>query len=1464
MESQDKYEQDRKAKQQYLADYVLFKGYNPQEFAQYMLDKKENGGDVDAWTFPQIQYLVEEFTALAKPDPQRVQVQEQEQYQQQQQVQQNQPKQNIMDRMMYLMSGDAEQEFQRSSSQQDQAQQDFDNPDQQNQFQNRMSIAQVKQVFQDKVKVIKTQQLLPTPLTQIDEKKLSVQIEDGIVEQTKKLLKTTQSLSFRVKISGVNWDVRRNDQDFSILHKYLQLTMPHVLIPPLAQFKSTRKFDNKFIMKRGRLIEKFLRHCLRRYEIKANQAFVQFLNAQNRKDYESLVKAMDKEVACQSVEKLLTVNGQVQINESQYQHFVKESQKVGNQAKRFEGQDLVNIHQTIGNIHDSINQLSETYQELQPEPNESNINTQQTLHSLLALLSKAMNLWSQSYLNQKTVLNDNIINFFQYYSQFGEQIQDFYKKMNITLEDINSKEKSLNDQKSKLFTNKDVGTWKMKEQLSQEQIQHLQKNKSEAFQVMLPKETQEIQDKKDIFTVMVQSFKDEIQQYSHITYGDLKQQLEDMIEPVIKSYQNHVMIWQYKLKSSAASQIADVLQQDQVKLFPSTGNGKLISMEEFSLIDPNELEIFVVRPVKKIVSEYLIEVKIKNILRYKVQKRFRDFDSLDIALKQKFQNLKFPEIPSKTQILKKEQTRMKYYNDLFYHFKKYAIDYDNMRQRLLKVVYILLIMDSSPIKQCTHEKLEHANTLKDQNVNLGRYDSIMGKGDRSDSKKDNAPCFGGYSPNNTDPNEEENTQREEDFEVFLGYMEDNTLVADKGRFGATEITDRPSKAMIEQQRLKTDCNHLQDRRKTRRGSINQDEIEKVNNIDLLQQSMNIRELDLNPGLYHKMRSDMKQLQNRDIHIGYCWVKFPLSNQWQRLFARVQDSCIKFCKDVQVNEFLTSYVIYNCLIDTIKIKIPEWDNKAHLAMIIKHEFDAEWLLLAVEDEKQFYNKQYDLALLQWKPEEQKLQYKTNTNSVKILYYQLLIEDLKKHQTLKEQLTNTSENFFNMLGVQCQNGPQDKIPQPKIELQIRDLSQFTAMVMFNPNRDVVEDRPKKKEYSRKEINVMISKLVLTIYQILDIEDVEKLIFYFKYPNLSKFLRIAIILFLIYFDPQYLISYTLGIVIFIFILQNKSWHSHTQPLLTYIFFSKKNEYLNEEKGKRIITFRQDSKSKNMKTLEMASIGEKQDIDSKNKKIKIGKKKQLLHPNSQFEDEDAMLDDDQLDKDQKYERRQFGILEKYRDLKDKLSVLVFFFDATTDFVEKFNKLLIWQDQKSSKLFLIILIIIFLVISFLPLRYFIILAMLKKFNRGSSYYKRRYTGNKEATKIELRNYLLTTGNLKYEDLKRYGETFWMNKAWPTNKRAFEKNLINYLQDKLYILIPRDFVKQFKTPADLIECAGYIDQVLVLRPRDENEWELRNNKNLYRKSPNPLVYLYNFIMNNIASMIYLNKNKKYMRLDNNC
>jgi len=42
------------------------------------------------------------------------------------------------------------------------------------------------------------------------------------------------------------------------------------------------------------------------------------------------------------------------------------------------------------------------------------------------------------------------------------------------------------------------------------------------------------------------------------------------------------------------------------------------------------------------------------------------------------------------------------------------------------------------------------------------------------------------------------------------------------------------------------------------------------------------------------------------------------------------------------------MIYNSTIDMMRMKVPEWDGKHHDIIIIKHDFDTDWLLLALEE------------------------------------------------------------------------------------------------------------------------------------------------------------------------------------------------------------------------------------------------------------------------------------------------------------------------------------------------------------------------------------------------------------------------------------------------------------------------------------------------------------------------------------
>ena len=95
----------------------------------------------------------------------------------------------------------------------------------------------------------------------------------------------------------------------------------------------------------------------------------------------------------------------------------------------------------------------------------------------------------------------------------------------------------------------------------------------------------------------------------------------------------------------------------------------------------------------------------------------------------------------------------------------------------------------------------------------------------------------------------------------------------------------------------------------------------------------------------------------------------------------------------------------------------------------------------------------------------------------------------------------------------------------------------------------------------------------------------------------------------------------------------------------------------------------------------------------------------------------------------------------------------------------------------------------------------------------------------------------------------WIHQPWPI-KKGFEMKLIIYLQERLFIMLPKNFTHCFPCPKELIDCVGYIGLPLLLQPVDKNEMDLRTNPNLFRKKPNPIVYLFNFIVNNMTSFVY--------------
>lgn len=87
-------------------------------------------------------------------------------------------------------------------------------------------------------------------------------------------------------------------------------------------------------------------------------------------------------------------------------------------------------------------------------------------------------------------------------------------------------------------------------------------------------------------------------------------------------------------------------------------------------------------------------------------------------------------------------------------------------------------------------------------------------------------------------------------------------------------------------------------------------------------------------------------------------------------------------------------------------------------------------------------------------------------------------------------------------------------------------------------------------------------------------------------------------------------------------------------------------------------------------------------------------------------------------------GIIEQIKNIRFKVGKVIFMMNWFFDLCQKFLKILSWDEPKESNVVLIVLIVAFLVVSFVPLRVIICLALVNKFHEGSTWYERRWISN--------------------------------------------------------------------------------------------------------------------------------------------
>jgi citrate lyase alpha subunit len=72
-----------------------------------------------------------------------------------------------------------------------------------------------------------------------------------------------------------------------------------------------------------------------------------------------------------------------------------------------------------------------------------------------------------------------------------------------------------------------------------------------------------------------------------------------------------------------------------------------------------------------------------------------------------------------------------------------------------------------------------------------------------------------------------------------------------------------------------------------------------------------------------------------------------------------------------------------------------------------------------------------------------------------------------------------------------------------LRVVDMTRIDSSVIFNPNRDIVEDRKTKSGLSIKDIATVLNRAKLLIFLFKYIQSIDRPVIYHDYPRFSFFI-------------------------------------------------------------------------------------------------------------------------------------------------------------------------------------------------------------------------------------------------------------------------------------------------------------------------------------------------------------------------
>ena len=450
-------EDELEKKQTFLRANILEKGYDAEEFMNFLQTKKgEFGLDLNNWNISELKIAVQEFISSLEKD-------------------------NLL---LNPQNINKEEEVDKNLNN------DNNNNLENNENNNKEEIDQEEKQNTNKSveDIIECQKVTPNEFILSND----VDIKLSFPQKIEGGLFTKSYVTYLMQTTPLDFKLRKRYSDFEWLRNILSLIYINCIIPPLCKKNYTDRFSEVLIAKRTRSIEKFMKGILIHPLIRNDEIFYNFISTESEAEFEKKKKIYNKIQSPSSLINVKSLSGEINVSVSNEKEIY--FQNIKNNAD-FNINTLQKITKGYKALMNQMDQISDKMKEISQYWKEIyNANLQyyekpNTVESY-NILSKIMQDWSETNKRQKILINEYIREYFRYIKNEFVSLKDLAQKVDNNKSIYNKAFDKLNSSKENLFK-QDISSWGLSSYDMDDKIK-LVNNKELAFSKMLPRDTKRV------------------------------------------------------------------------------------------------------------------------------------------------------------------------------------------------------------------------------------------------------------------------------------------------------------------------------------------------------------------------------------------------------------------------------------------------------------------------------------------------------------------------------------------------------------------------------------------------------------------------------------------------------------------------------------------------------------------------------------------------------------------------------------------------------------------------------------------------------------------------------------------------------------------------------------------------------------------------------------------------------------